>query len=233
MNHQTKSHSRLPAVVLLGFILMICSPSVAAITLATSTFDSGSDGWMPWTTSTVASPTPGNPYLNIAADGSGEKGRLLTFNRSSSWVGDYLGSGVTHVELDVANMSIVDDLQLRVAIGNRSSPMVADGTWWVSNAAITRTTDTPWIRVSLSLLEADLHKVGNEMGQLGTDTYEQTFADIRAIRIMSSNVGTAAIGDEFFGPVGIDNVSLMAVPEPRSALLFGAAFGLALTRRRR
>ncbi|MBT7957791.1 MAG: PEP-CTERM sorting domain-containing protein [Akkermansiaceae bacterium] len=106
-----------------------------------------------------------------------------------------------------------------------------DGTWWVSNAAITRTTNTPWIRVSLSLLEADLHKVGNEMGQLGTDTYEQTFADIRAIRIMSSNVGTAAIGDEFFGPVGIDNVSLMAVPEPSSALLFGAAFGLALTRR--
>ena len=162
MNHQTKSHSRLPAVVLLGFILMICSPSVAAITLATSTFDSGSDGWMPWTTSTVASPTPGNPYLNIAADGSGEKGRLLTFNRSSSWVGDYLGSGVTHVELDVANMSIVDDLQLRVAIGNRSSPMVADGSWWVSNAAITRATDTPRIRVSLSLLEADLQKVGNQ-----------------------------------------------------------------------
>jgi len=208
-------------------------PASASSVFVISTFDSGSDGWQPWDTNTAGGLSPGNPYLSVDADGSGVKGKAITFNPTAEWTGDYLSAGITEVRLDIANMSEFDTLNLRVAIGNRASPMQSGGTWWVSSAPITIPTSSGWAQVSISLKEADLVRVGNEMGELGTDTYAETFSDVRNIRLLSANLPLGAIGDEFIGTVAMDNISLIAVPEPCSAMLLGMCVGLGLLRRRR
>ena len=188
--------------------------------LVTSTFDTGSDGWQPWTTNTSGALSPDNPYLNLDSLGFGTaKSRLITFNATPAWIGDYYSAGVMAVQLNVANFSTSDTLELRVAVGNRSSPMESGGTWWISETAFTLGTSSGWTLATLSLLEADLKRVGNEAGELGTDSYQATFSDIRNIRLLSSNVGSAAIGDQFIGPVGIDNISLISIPEPTAGSL--------------
>lgn len=210
----------------------LSTPVNASSVFVISTFDAGSDGWQPWDTSIVDALSPGNPYLSVDADGSGVKGKAITFNPTAEWTGDYLSAGITEVRLDVANMSEFDTLQLRVAIGNRASPMQSGGSWWVSSLPVTIPTTSGWSQVSISLKEADLVRVGNEMGELGTDTYAETFGDVRNIRLLSANLPLGAIGDEFIGTVAMDNISLV-VPEPSTPVLLGLCFGLGLLRRRR
>ena len=59
-------------------------------TFAPSTFNTGNEGWQPdiWTTNSIDGLSPGNPYLEIAADGSGLGGKMITFNVASAWTGD-------------------------------------------------------------------------------------------------------------------------------------------------
>ncbi len=212
--------------------ITLLAPAHASTTLVTSTFTTGTDGWQPWSTATAGALTPGNPYLSVEADGSGVKGKLITFNPTAEWTGDYFSAGVTHIRLDVANMSATDELFLRVAIGNRASPMQAGGSWWLSKNPIFITTESAWSQVTLSIRESDLVRVGNENGELGTDSYQQTFSDVRNIRILSAVIPLGAIGDEFIGTVAMDNISLV-VPEPTSALLLATALCLTLPRRKR
>lgn len=216
--------------ILVG-MMVLSAPASGSSVFVISTFDAGSDGWQPWDTSSAGGLSPGNPYLSVDADGSGVKGKAITFNPTAEWTGNYLAAGITEVRLDIANMSEFDTVQLRVAVGNRASPMQSGGTWWVSLLPVTIPTSSGWSQASLSLKEADLVRVGNEMGELGTDTYAETFSDIRNIRILSANLPLGAIGDEFIGTVAMDNISLI-VPEPSTPLMFGLCVGLGLLRRR-
>jgi hypothetical protein len=210
----------------------------AAVTLTIATFDDGPDGWQPWMTDTTNGLTPGNPYLAIEADGAGAFGRAITFNSTEAWTGDYISAGVTDLKLNVANMSDIDDLKLRVAIGNRASPMQSGGSWWVSaNAinlsAVTESSGVTWIEATLSLRESDLVRVGNLNGELGTDTYEETLRDIRNFRILSLNLPFAAIGDEYIGTVALDNIRLAVIPEPSIGIYLLLIMAYTLSRRSR
>ncbi len=222
---------------LIACLLAMFVDTSSAVTFVTSTFDTGNEGWQPWMTGTANGLTPNNPYLAIAADGDGVFGKAITVNSTVAWTGDYLTAGVTELRLNVANMSEIDNLRLRVAIGNRASPMQSGGSWWVSAdpivlSAVTGSSGITWIEATISLRESDLVRVGNEVGELGTDTYEETFRDIRNIRILSSNLPLAAIGDEFIGTVALDNIRL-AVPEPSIPIFLLLATGLAISRRTR
>jgi hypothetical protein len=200
-------------------------------TFTTSTFDSGNEGWQPWATSSVNGITPGNSYLNIAADGEEERGKMVTFNWNAEWTGDYYSAGVTGIELDISNMSDSDVVYLRVALGNRASPQQTGGTWFISQFSIVIPTLSPWSRVLLPVNESDLTIVGNLTGEIGTDSYEETFSDIRNIRILSAAIPLGAIGDEFVGNVGIDNVAM--VPEPSTVPMIGIGVGMLLLYKRR
>ena len=72
-----------------------------------------------------------------------------------------------------------------------------------------------------------MHRVGNLGGTIGLDTFEDTLSNINGLRILSSTLGFAAIGDEFYGVVGMDNIQLVSVPEPSQiALIIGLMIGL-------
>ena len=73
-----------------------------------------------------------------------------------------------------------------------------------------------------------MHRVGNLGGTIGLDTFEDTLSNINGLRILSSTLGFAAIGDEFYGVVGMDNIQLIsAFLEPSQiALIIGLMIGL-------
>lgn len=211
--------------------------SVQAVTnTTTSTFITSLDGWepnSPWTSSTVGAIVPGNPFLRITPNGIGGRGsRMITFNPTADWTGDYIGAGVTGIRMDVANRAGSDPLDLRIVIGNNGNPQQSGGTWWISDSAITIAAGTDWTTYYMPLGENDLNRVGNLLGELGTDSYADTFSDVKNIRILSSTVGQSPIGDLFVGDVGIDNITL--VPEPRQiALGFGLLAMIVAMRRRK
>lgn len=202
-------------------LLILTSQLFADPTFVTTTFDSGLEGWLPdkWQTSTTNGLSLGNPYLRMAADGSGEIGKVVTFNQDSEWTGNYITAGVNGINLDIVNMSSSDVVYLRILLGNRGNPQQSGGTWFLSETAIVIPAQSSWATVFLPLEENNMTKVGNLMGQVGTDTYEETFENIQAIRIMSARSKFSVIGDEFLGVVGVDNISL--VPEPSTMPLIG------------
>jgi hypothetical protein len=217
---------------LLSLFLSVSVCLLADPSFVTSTFDSGSEGWQPWATSDVNGLSPGNSYLNITADGEGVFGKMITFNINPEWTGDYYSAGVNGIWMDIANMSVSDTVYLRIALGNRASPQQTGGTWFISQSSIVIPTLSSWTNVFLPLMESDLTVVGNLSGEMGTDSYADTFSDIQNIRILSAAIPLGAIGDEFVGDVGIDNVAL--VPEPGVLSMVGAGLiTLALCRRRR
>lgn len=197
----------------LPFASMLVSVALADPTFTLNTFDSGTDGWQPWSTATnAAGLAPDNPYLRIKADGIGKFGRMITFNWETEWTGNYISAGVTGLRLDLANMSTADDLFLRLAIGNRASPQQSGGTWWVSKNAISVPLGSDWKSLFLPIAESEMVVVGNIMGQSDNESFADTFSGIQNIRILSAAVPLGATGDNFFGDVGIDNIAL--VPEP-------------------
>ncbi len=201
-----------------------------------STFTNGMDGWEPdnpWTTSDVDGLTAGDDYLFINPNGIGGRGsRMITFNPTTDWTGDYFGAGVTGIQMDVVNRPGSDPLDLRIVIGNAANPQQSGGTWWISQSATRIIEGSGWNRYFFSLEEGDLQIVGDLTGGVGTDSYAATFGDVQNIRILSSVLGQSAIGDFFVGEVGIDNISL--VPEPRQFAVFAglAVAALAGLRRR-
>ena len=216
--------SRCAAAFIILTLIASCGTLLANPTFEVSTFNTGTDGWepnSPWITSTAMPIAPDDPYLllDVGASAGNRGSKLITFNPTEAWTGDYLGANVTGVSLDVANWSESDTVFLRVVVGNRANPQQSGGTWWISNTATTLLPGQDWTQVELSLLEEDLVRVGNLEGDIGTDSYAATFSDVQNIRILSAVIPIGATGDEFVGPVGMDNIGL--IPEPSTYLLIG------------
>ncbi len=183
------------------------------------------EGWQPlnpWQHSTEDAISPGNGYLRMPVGiNPGNKGsKLIAFNPDSPWTGDLLASGVTALRFDFANWSSYDDANLRVVFGNRASPQQTGGTWWTSKAPVLRPLNSDWSQVTLNITEESMQRVANLSGELGLDSFEDTLADVRGFRILSSALGHAAVGDAHIGVVGVDNIQLIGIPEYKHTSIF-------------
>ena len=76
-----------------------------------------------------------------------------------------------------------------------------------------------WGNYFLPISENDMLVVGNIEGESDNESFSDTISNIGNIRILSSVTPIGAIGDEFFGNVGIDNIAL--VPEPTTLPMIG------------
>ena len=180
-----------------------------------STFDSDSEGWLPWSATTPGGQTnsgglaPGDGNYVIAADGVGQYGKMITYHVGDAWTGNYQSAGVTGIVMHIANRSTTDDVHLRITISNRTSPMEVGGTWWLAKTAIFVSAGQDWSLARLPIDAASFQKVANLNGSTGSDTFAQVMGDVRSIRILSAVLPQAPIGDTFDGDVALDNITLL------------------------
>ena len=184
-----------------------------------SHFSNDLEGWEPlnpWLRSSVEGLSEGDFYMRMPVGiNPGNKGsKLIAFNPTNEWTGNFVEKGVTGVSLNFANWSESDPVYLRIAISNLANPQQSGGTWWASSTPIYFAPESGWGAVSFQINESSMQRVGNLTGELGLDTFEDTLSDIKGFRILSSTLGYGAIGDEFYGVVGMDNIQLITIPEP-------------------
>ena len=193
-----------------------------------SNFSSDTEGWEGgWRIrSAIDAITVGDHYLRLPVGiNPGNRGsKLITYNPTASWTGDFLTKAVTGVTLDFANWSESDPVYLRLAISNLANPQQSGGTWWTSSSPIYFAPNSGWGSASFQINESSMHRVASLTGELGLDTFNDTLSNINGFRILSSVLGYAAIGDEFYGVVGMDNIQLISIPEPSFISLLLAIF---------
>ena len=216
---------------LVFFSVIFSTFFATSINALTSDFSDDLDGWEPlnpWLRSSVDGQSEGNFYMRMPVGiNPGNKGsKLIAFNPTNAWTGDFVSRGVTGVSLDFANWSESDPVYLRIAISNLANPQQSGGTWWASSTPIYFAPESGWGTASFQINESSMQRVGNLTGELGLDTFEDTLSDINGFRILSSTLGYGAIGDEFYGVVGMDNIQLITIPESSFTSLFLAIFSL-------
>jgi hypothetical protein len=156
----------------------------------------------------------GDNYLqNVSFGGLGANSRQVMFN-SLQWTGDYLGSGVTVIEADMANFGTTA-LSMRIAIQNGL------GTQFGSTISVALPADGVWRAVSFGVRPADLTLI------LGTSTVEDVLSDVIQLRILSAASTPAWVGDVIVSTLGVDNITATTEALPLPALSVWAQWVLA------
>ncbi len=153
---------------------------------------------------------------------------------SDPWLGNFNAKGIQSVELDFNNWSADEPVYLRLALSNVTKPMISSGTWWVSTTYVTFFPESGWGSASFNINEAEMQRVGDFNGGFGQDTFEETLSDIKGFRFIASSTGNSALGDEFSGAIGVDNIRLISsIPEiSRFAVIMGLLATMFLLKRR-
>ena len=236
-------------IVYIGvFLYSYSSLHGSSFTYALSDFTSGLDGWgggADGAISTIDAINTGDPYMRKEIDldgGGGYKARMVVRRptdpaiiASDPWLGDFISKGIQRVELDFKNSSESDTVFLRLAISNVANPQISTGTWWVSKTYYNLSPEGQWEHVSFNLVESEMQPVGTVNSDTpGTDSFEETLSNVRGFRFISNGNGYSAIGAEYSGVIGMDNIELIAIPEPSATItVFAFIIGITLFFRRR
>lgn len=217
------------SLAILIFFQLFCTNFSFCTTISTvlSTFTTNLDGWgggADAAISTVNAMSPDNPYMRkeINLTGNSEKKAKLVVRRpvdsslldSDPWLGDLESRGINRVELDFVNFSS-DPVYLRLALSNVTNPMISTGTWWVSTTYATFLQEDGWGSASFNIIESEMKRVGDFNGGFGQDSFEVTLSNVNGFRFIGSSSGESALGDEFSGVIGMDNIQL--IPEPNTS----------------
>lgn len=146
----------------------------------------------------------GDFALRVTGTGSpfGAGGKLVVNNVDARWTGDYPGSGVAGVVLDVNNPNA---FPLRIRLGIAEPQGTSVGGRWVTQA-ITVPAMSGWVVLEYSL--APEHLLPGDAVAPDVDT---TLANVGVLRILHSEMPSYS-GDAIAGQLDVDNVE--AVPEP-------------------
>ena len=156
----------------------------------------------------------GDNYLqNVSLGGLGPNSRQVMFN-SLQWTGDYLGSGVTLIEADMANFG-ASALAMRIAIQNGL------GSQYGSTISVALPADGVWRAVSFGVRPTDLTLIA------GTSTAEDVLSGVIQLRIVSAAAAPAWVGDVIVSTLGVDNITATTDAQPLPALSVWAIWVLA------
>ena len=214
-------------ILYVGSFLYTCSSLCgSSFTYALSDFTSGLDGWgggADGEISTEGAINAGNDYMRkeIDLDGAGGTKARMVVRRpvnsvslaSDSWLGDFISKGIQSVQLDFRVWSS-DPIYLRLALSDVTNPMISTGTWWVSKTYFKFNQQDGWGTASFNLIENEMQRVGDFNGGFGTDSLQTTLSNVNGFRFIGSSSGNSALGDQFSGVIGMDNIKLISIPEP-------------------
>jgi hypothetical protein len=164
----------------------------------------------------------GDNFLELSADGVSGGGRLTVFNRSQ-WIGDYVGQGITAIEMDLKNLGTTT-LTIRIAF----KATVAGGAPGYLSAGFTLAPDATWHHAVFQLTSASMVAIGSPAA------FNTFFTNGEAeMRIINESGATDLNGVNVVGHLGVDNIQAVPEPEPPALLLVGGCAALFLRRLRR
>lgn len=161
----------------------------------------------------------GDRFMQISSiGGTGPGGRLTVFNRDQ-WLGNYVGQGITAVEMDLNNFS---DVAVSIRLGFKQA--VGPGSPGYVSPAFVLPAGSGWQHVVFSIDMATMIAIGSP------DNFNSFFSgNFGEVRIINS-VNPDLNGDPIVAQLGIDNIH--AVPEPATfALATLGLVGLHIVRR--
>jgi hypothetical protein len=163
----------------------------------------------------------GDNFMQVTSDGSGPGQFLTVFNRSQ-WLGDYIGLGVTAIELDLKNLGATD---LTIRLGFKEN--AGFGASGFLSAPFSLLANSGWQHAVFFINTGSMTAIGAPADF--NSFFANNFAEMRIINEVGN---TNLTGDAVAGQMGIDNIH--AVPEPRTVLLVVAGISLfAVSRRKR
>lgn len=163
-------------------------------------FTGGNNGWRhgfgDWPILSGGQGGPTDDFLSIqAGGGGGSLSRMIAFNTSSEWTGDYTSAGVAQLDFDILNDS-GSTLDIRFAINGAGGPFATTSASIISNGQ--------WQSASISLATASFSSVTDNTGTAGTDL-AATLSGVTEIRIMH-NPSPAWAGQPIAATAGFDNI---------------------------
>lgn len=166
----------------------------------------------------------GDRFLEVTAlGGMGPGSHLTTFNRNQ-WLGDYIGQGITAIEVDLENLGAVT-LSIRIAFRYGAF----DEAPGYLSAPIILAAGSGWQHVVFEINPMSMTPIDNP-DDFNT-FFANNFAELRFIHEVGA---TNLEGDPVLAQLGIDNIH--AVPEPSAAVFTGVggllAFIVARCRKR-
>ena len=145
-------------------------------------------------------------FMQVTADGSGA-GRFLTVFNRSQWLGDYIVTGVTAIEMDLRNLGSVN-LTIRMAFKSSAGPGVPG----YLSAPFPLPVGSGWQHAVFLINPGTMIPIG------GPVDFNSFFSNgVNEVRIVNEVGASNLSGDVVIGQLGVDNVH--AIPEPSAALL--------------
>jgi len=137
----------------------------------------------------------GDNYLEEQSAGGGGAGsRLITFNVSPEWRGDYTAAQADLLRFNVRNSSASETLHIRVGLAGGP-----DETEMSTTTAEVINTGGDWTEVLIDISAANFTVTG------GSDSVETVLSDVDEIRIYS-NEEISFRGDNIVGTMDLDNI---------------------------
>lgn len=208
MNYQMYAKS-IATALLLGALASCAS----AITVGEAdNFSSSLEGWTQGESSAasgVSRVTSGgpagasDPYMRIIADSSQAHGKIVVFNESAAWTGNYTTSGVVSLSMAVNNQG-VSDLRLRLAFGTSDSPD-SGGSWLASTNGVNVPSGSGWMNVQFPIAAADLTVVQ------GTSSYSAIMSSVSTLRLLHSPTPSNR-GPNIVATLGVDSIMALGAP---------------------
>lgn len=158
----------------------------------------------------------GDGYLQLNSSGmGGSGGKLVSFN-DVQWTGNYIVGGITGIRMQLNNLG-ANPVSMRLAFGS------IGGSGFSSSISVDLSPGSGWTEAFFAIGESAFVRL------VGTETFQQAFADIVEIRILSATA-PALSGDLIAATVGVDLIG--AIPEPSTAWLVAVGAAVLLLRLR-
>lgn len=143
---------------------------------------------------------------NESAGGFGPGSRQAVFN-TAQWTGDYVAAGVNKIQMQAANASATETLNLRVGVTNGNS-------CYVSSAAVALAPNMPGplglTFISFILDDTTMTSVsGNDCLNPGADSLATVMSNVTQLRILSA-AGAQWNGDAIISTLQIDAIQSKA-----------------------
>jgi hypothetical protein len=203
-------------------------PQAAAVSFNfKNDFEGGTtSGWGGSTTTNVADAGPTGIGDNALLVSSGN--RVLTFNTSPDWTGDYAAAGITQLAMDVRHANGFD-LSLRIGIANGAFGPNGDGDTYVSASPIVVPNDDGWHHIVFDVSPSAFSP--SNANNNPTPSAGAALASLTHLRILHNpsdgDFRGAQVPAEFY----LDNIQ--AIPEPAGGALAAIAAAALAARRRR